>query len=69
MTTCLHRVESAQRGQWILYHVGYLFTDRTKDRQLSTMALVLYNQYLDGEVCLVQRRLGDMRYEYYAVKR
>jgi hypothetical protein len=52
-----------------MYHVGYLYEERTKNRRLNALAHSVYAKYLEGKVCLVQRRLGDKSYEYYAVKR
>ena len=52
-----------------MYHVGFLFADRIKDRRLNSTAGEAWMLYKLGTVVLVQRRLGDMQYEYYAVKR
>jgi hypothetical protein len=68
-TSLLQRIEAAKRGQWIMYHVGFLFSDRTKGRRLNSTAGEAWAQYELGTVVLVQRRLGDMQYEYYVVKR
>ncbi len=65
----LQRIEMADRGQWIMYHVGYLYEDRTKNRRLNAMAHEARAQYELGHVCLVQRRLGPNMAEYYAVRR
>jgi hypothetical protein len=62
-------LEAAKPGQWLMYHIGYLYEDRTKNRRLNSLASVAYKSYQDGKACLVQRRLGDKSYEYYAVKR
>ncbi len=52
-----------------MYHVGFLMSDRNKNRRLNAMAHEVWAQYLSDTVCLVQRRVGDRMYEYYAVKR
>jgi hypothetical protein len=64
-----HNLDNAKPGQWLMYHVGYLYEERTKNRRLNALAHSVYAKYLEGKVCLVQRRLGDKSYEYYAVKR
>lgn len=69
LSSTLQRLKLAPRGQWVIYHTGYLFMDRIQYTQLNSLAHAVYVKYVAGEVCLVQRRLGDMRYEYYAVKR
>jgi len=68
-TTLLQRIATAKRGQWVMYHVGFLFNDRTKNRRLSSTATEAWAQHELGIVELKQRRLGDMMYEYYAEKR
>jgi len=68
-TSLLQRIGIAKRGQWVMYHVGFLFADRIKDRRLNSTAGEAWMLYKLGTVVLVQRRLGDMQYEYYAVKR
>lgn len=65
----LSRLESARRGTWIMYHVGFIYEERRKDRKLTSLANEAYSQYELGKVCLVQRKLGTAMYEYYAVKR
>lgn len=68
-SSLLQRLEAAPRGHWIIYHRGFLYEDRTKNRRLNALATEVWAQYELGKVCLVQRRLGDGQYEYYAVKR
>lgn len=65
----LTRLAQAKRGQWIMYHVGYLYTDRTKNKKLAALANEVYARYLAGDVLPVQRRLGLGQYEYFAVVR
>lgn len=65
----LQHIGMAKPGQWLLYHVGFLMADRVKNRRLNATAHEAWAQYLSDTVCLVQRRLGDKQYEYYAVKR
>ena len=71
-------IQAARRGDWILYHTGYLWIDRTKSRQISEVALAVRKrsnsriwakgEFGSGEVTMVARKLGEMQYEYYAVK-
>ena len=68
-TSLLQRIGQASRGQWIMYHVGWLMEDRTKNRRLHATASEVIVQFELGTVCPVQRRLGDQKYEYYVVKR
>lgn len=65
----LNSLATAPRGARILYHVGFLMADRTKNRRLNAMAHEAWAQYLSEQISLVQHRLGDRQYEYYAVKR
>jgi hypothetical protein len=64
----IHKLAGAKRGQWIMYHLGYLYEDRTKNRKLNALAHAVYDEGQLGKCALVQRRLGPGRYEYYAVK-
>ncbi len=68
-STWLHRLGMAERGEWILYYTGFLYEDRTKNRRLNAMAHEVYSQYEQGHVTLIQRRLGDLSYQYYAIRR
>ena len=73
-------IDQAKPGTWILYHVGFLWNDRFKSKQLNDVAREVrkrsnskisaggYGKPGTGEVTMVQRRLGDMTYEYYCVK-
>lgn len=67
-STFLRRLEEASRGQWIVYHVGFLFSDRIKNRRLNALAHEAWSQYELGKVELKQRRVGD-KSEYIAEKR
>jgi len=68
-STFLRKLAESNSGQWITYHVGFLFSDRTKNRRLNALANEIWAQYELGTVILVQGRLGDGMYEYFAVKR
>lgn len=65
----LRLLDGAPRGKRFLYHIGFLYNDRVNNRKLNLLAHAIYETYLDGTCCLVQRRLGPFQYEYYAVKR
>ena len=67
-------------GQAVEYHRGYLAKDREpskamsqfdreKVRDLGEVADYAWAAAKAGVVRLVQRRLGDMRYSYLAVRR
>lgn len=70
--TFLSALSAARKGEKIIYHTGWLMTDRrfgpTFDRvhAVATAAMEAWN---DARVHLVQRRLGPNVYEYIAVKR
>ena len=68
-------VDLAPPGTIICYHRGYLPYDRGSGpadeiggpvREIEKMAILLWEI---GAIELVQRRLGDFRYEYLAIKR
>jgi hydrogenase maturation factor len=65
----LGRLAEARRGQWLMYHVGFLMDDRDKDQAVEKLAKTVHSIYEQGKVSLVQRRLGPRMYEYYAIKR
>jgi hypothetical protein len=65
----LEALAQARPGAWIMYHVGDLFIDRSKDRKLNALAHSVYEKYEQGWLDPVRRRLGPHMYEYYAVKR
>jgi hypothetical protein len=52
----------------MIYHVGYLPRDREHDDKLHQRAHRLLREAEASRVHLVQRRRGDFRYEYHAVK-
>lgn len=74
-------LKTAQRGAKRVYHVGHLIVDRgftQKDgnkwtfkrvEPLHSLARLLQEAEAKGEVYLLQRRLGDGEYVYYAIKR
>jgi hypothetical protein len=65
----IQRLNQAKDGTWIMYHIGFLFEDRTKNRRLHALAATIWGEYEAGKVCLVQRRLDDKCCEYYVIKR
>jgi hydrogenase maturation factor len=67
-----------KRGDWIVYHTGFLMWDRDIDNQFFTnekraiinkLADAVYKAYEEGKVELLQKRV-DPRYgcDYIAVK-
>jgi hypothetical protein len=67
-STFLYKLAVIPRGQSIMYHAGYLYEDRTKQPRLHELAAAVYDEYRAGNCALVQRRHGNKRYDYYAVK-
>jgi len=61
------RLDTARRGDWILYHSGFLYEDRASSKILDGLRRTVYASYLAGKTTLVQRRQGDKNYDYYAV--
>jgi hypothetical protein len=68
MTDLNQRLETARAGHWLLYHTGYLCEDRTRSAPVDMTARLAWKSYRNGDTALVQRRLGDKSYQYYAVK-
>lgn len=65
----LEILAQARPGAWIMYHVGDLFIDRTKNRKLHALAATIYEKYEGGVLDPVRRRLGPHMYEYFVIKR
>jgi hypothetical protein len=55
----------AEIGDEIVYHTGYLANQRFRD--VDKIAADAWRLAERGRVCLVQKKLGDGRYEYIAV--
>ena len=76
LTTSVFRrwVAIAAIGNQLVYHEGYLACDRAPEiptaesRRLHKVAQVIMNAAEDGRVHLVQRRLGEGRFAYIAVR-
>lgn len=62
-------LRSAKCGQSLIYHVGYLYTDRVKNKKLNALAHALYAEAVAGTVHLKQLRLAPLQYTYLAEKR
>lgn len=56
-----------RRGAWIPYHRGFLWIDREKNRRVNDIANAAYDLYERGQVTLVQKRLYEHTWIYYAV--
>ena len=74
--------QSAEAGEQFTYHVGYLPTDREptgrgryedhfsdERKKVEQAAVFAYSMGKRRVVDLVQKRLGDMNYQYIAVKK
>ena len=62
-------LKAAPCGAWITYHLGHLWWERDKDRELAALGDRVFKAYQSKAAVLVQRRLGPGRFEYIAVKR
>jgi hypothetical protein len=62
-------LKAAPYGAWITYHLGHLWWERDKDRELAALGDGVFKAYQSQAALLVQRRLGPGRFEYIAVKR
>ena len=62
-------LKTAPCGAWITYHLGHLWWERDKDRELAALGDSVFKAYQSKAALLVQRRLGPGRFEYIAVKR
>ena len=72
-----HWFNKAKRGERFVYHTGDLSFDRyvplakeptPEKRELSLLADMAYELYVQREVLLVQRKIDFKLYEYQAVK-
>lgn len=69
-------VRNAQHGDQLVYHTGYLANDRDpqrtedKDRAVALNAIAnrLHDALEQSRVTLCQRKVGDMRYVYVAIR-
>jgi hypothetical protein len=68
----------AKKGDWITYYTGFILADRapslkvhsaTDCSNLAKLSDAVYDIYQIGKARLLQRRLGENKYEYIAVKR
>lgn len=59
----------AEPGAALLYHVGYLPTDRQRDSEVAETAIKANWLAETGRATLLQRRRGEHDYEYLIVKR
>lgn len=55
-----------KRGQRTVYHRGFLAEDREKNPSVCDSANVAWELAQKGVLLLVQRRIGNMDYEYIA---
>jgi hypothetical protein len=62
-------LKTAPCGAWITYHLGHLWWERDKDRELAALGDRVFKAYQSKAALLIQRRLGPGRFEYIAVKR
>ena len=57
-------------GETYLYHEGMLAVDRVpKGSVTDKVAKAAYKMYEAGLVNLVQKRVGNMKYQYWMVRR
>lgn len=63
-------VMGAPPGDSVIYHTGYLPWDRRNpiNRRVAEAANAAWWAYEQRLVALVQRRLGDLKFEYIAIK-
>jgi len=54
-------------GRHILYHRGFLFSDRENDIDVSRIARLVWSISELGYGRLYQKRRGDFDYEYFVV--
>lgn len=62
-------IQNMEPGTSIIYHEGWLMTDRLTDPALNFLADAFLVAAEKGLVELKQRRVGDMRMEYIAQRR
>ncbi len=52
------------------YHLGFLPRDKPASPKLvDPLSRAVYRAYEEGLITLVQRRIGDFKYEYIMVRR
>lgn len=67
--TTISSLRTIKPGQAVIYHVGCLMIDRVYDAGVATVASVAMAGHQYKKLCLTQRKLGSMKYEYIAVGR
>ena len=55
------------RGTRMIYHTGDLVRDFSRSREVWKVRCLAWEAMLAGKVHLVQRRLGDCKFEYIAL--
>jgi hypothetical protein len=55
-------------GKRVCYHIGFLMADRIWDHAACTQANKMLRLYEAGLVTLVQRRVKEGVYEYWAIR-
>jgi hypothetical protein len=62
-------LRSSKPGESITYHIGEMgYKIDMGDEQLKKLQSAVYERYEAGECWLFQRKLGERRYEYVAIK-
>jgi hypothetical protein len=54
-------------GEALVYHTGYLASDRLRSAEVDRVASDAWSLAERGRVCLTQRKIEDGRYDYLAV--
>lgn len=63
----LPQIGTSKRGKKILYHTGFLFRDITENGELFEMASRMNMFCVMGLIELVQKKITDYEYQYFAV--
>ena len=63
-------IRNLNKGERLTYHIGFLPRDRntTMNKIVGPLARAAYRAYEESLVLLVQRRIGDFKYEYILEK-
>lgn len=62
--TDLRNIRNQSKGRWLTYHVGYLPRDKRFDPYVGVIARELRLAEERKECFLMQKREGDMQYNY-----
>lgn len=67
LNAVLASVRRLRSGERAVYYTGNLLEDRKKDPEIGLLAAEIFARARAGDVYLIQRRLGEARFQYTAI--